>query len=367
MPMVELIEQSRLAVDEWIDVLGRASVEAVLRLWAEGVAGPAHPGKKGGVVGWHGSQTGTVALAERKRRVSRPRLRNRGVGRDGEVPVPAYEAMQQDGRLARRMREILLCGVSTHQYQHVLPEMAETVGVSKSSVSAEASEKERKKLCERRWDGIEFLGIYLDGIGFGEHPILAAVGVEYSENPPCNGGKHVRGIAEGARENQAVAGGLLERLVAQGLAPQRRYRFVIDGSKALRAAIDAVFGVGNPVQRCRHHKIENVKGYWPKHLKEPGKAALRAAFRLSAPEGMARREKQARWLEREHPDAAASLREGMEERFTINRLGLSVSLCRCLSSTNRIESPHRGCGCARGGSAAGGRDAWCCDGRRPPS
>jgi hypothetical protein len=77
-------------------------------------------------------------------------------------------------------------------------------------------------------------------------------------------------------------------------------------------------------------------------LKEPGKAALRAAFRLSAPEGMARREKQARWLEREHPDAAASLGEGMEERFTINRLGLSVSLCRCLSSTNRIESPHRG-------------------------
>jgi transposase-like protein len=342
LPMVELIEQSRLAVDELIAVLGRASVEAVLRLSAEGIAGPPHPGKKGGVVGWHGSESGTVNLAERKLRVSRPRLRKRGVGRDGEVPVPAYEAMQQDGRLGGRMLEILLRGVSTRQYKHVLPEMAETVGVSKSSVSVEASEEELRKLCERRWDGIEFLVVYVDGIIFGEHHILAAVGVEYSEDPQRNGRKHILGIAEGASENPAVARGLLERLVAQGLDPQRRYLFVIDGSKALRAAIDAVFGAGNPVQRCRHHKIENVMGYLPKHLKEQVKAALRAAFRLSASEGMARLEKQARWLEREHPDAAASLREGMEEMFTISRLGLSPSLCRCLSSTNLIESPHSG-------------------------
>ncbi len=134
--------------------------------------------------------------------------------------------------------------------------MAETVGVSNSSVSAEAieaSEEELRKLCERRWDGIEFLVIYLDGIVFGEHHILAAVGVEYSENPQRNGRKHVLGIAEGASENQAVARGLLERLVGQGLDPQRHYLFVIDGSRALRAALDAVFGAGNPVQRCRHH------------------------------------------------------------------------------------------------------------------
>jgi putative transposase len=266
--MVELIEQSRLAVDELIDVLGRASVEAVLRLSAEGIAGPPHPGKKGGGVGWHGRESGTVNLAERKLRVSRPRLRKRGVGRDGEVPVPAYEAMQQDGRLASRMLEILLRGVSTRLYKHVLPEMAETVGVSKSSVSAEAieaSEEELKKLCERCWDGIEFLVIYVDGIIFGEHHILATIGVEYSENPQRNGKKHVLGIAEGASENQVVAKELLESLVARGLDARRRYLLVIDGSKALRAAIDAVFGAGNPVQRCRHHKIENVMGYLPKH------------------------------------------------------------------------------------------------------
>jgi transposase-like protein len=139
-----------------------------------------------------------------------------------------------------------------------------------------------------------------------------------------------------------VAKGLLESLVARGLDPQRRYLLVLDGSKALRAAIHAVFGAANPVQRCRHHKIENVMSYLPKHLKEQTTAALRAAFRLPATEGMARLEKQAQWLEREHPDAAASWREGLEEMFTINRLGLPPALCRCLRSTNLIESPHRG-------------------------
>lgn len=339
LPMVELIEQSKLAVDELIDVLGRASIEAVLRLSAQALAGPPHPGKKGGAVGWHGSERGTVCLRERKLRVHRPRLRKKKLGKDGEVTIPAYAAMQADGRLGGRMLEILLRGVSTRQYQAVLPEMAETVGVAKSSVSQEAiaaSEEELRQLCERRFEDLDLLVIYLDGLVFGEHHLLAAVGVD------SEGRKHVLGLAEGASENQVVAKGLLETLVARGVTPDRRRLFVIDGSKALRAAIAAVFGSQNPVQRCRHHKIENVMGYLPEDLKEQVKAALRAAFRLPAEAGMARLEKQAQWLEREFPDAAASLREGLAEMFTVNRLGLSPALCRCLASTNIIESPHSG-------------------------
>ena len=83
-------------------------------------------------------------------------------------------------------------------------------------------------------------------------------------------------------------------------------------------------------------------GYLPEELKEQVKAVLRAAFRLPVKEGMARIEKQAEWLEREYPSAAASLREGLAEMFTVNRLGLSPSLSRCLVSTNVIESPHSG-------------------------
>src|SRR5205823_10454020 len=109
LPMVELIEQSKLAVDELIDVLGRAQIEAVLRLSAQGIAGPPHPGKKGGAIGWHGGEEGRVCLKERKLRVRRPRLRKKG---GGEVPIPAYETMRQDGKLGSRMLEILLRGVS---------------------------------------------------------------------------------------------------------------------------------------------------------------------------------------------------------------------------------------------------------------
>src|SRR5437870_12578264 len=118
-------------------------------------------------------------------------------------------------------------------------------------------------------------------------------------------------------------------MVRGGVKLDRKYLFVIDGSKALRTAIDAAFGTKHPVQRCRHHKIENVMGYLPEEVKEQVKAVLRAAFRLSAKEGMVRIEKQAEWLEREYRGAAASLLEGLEEMFTVNRLALSRRLARC--------------------------------------
>jgi putative transposase len=339
LPMVELIEQSQKAVDDLIDVVGRATIEAVLRLSAQGVAGPPHPGKKGGAVGWHGRETGTVCLRERKLRVERPRLRKKDQGEGGEVPLPAYEAMRADGRLGSRMLDILLHGVSTRHYAAVLPQMAETVGVSKSSVSrqvAEASEEELRRLCERRLEALELLILYVDGLRFGDHQVLVAVGVDEQ------GQKQVLGLAEGASENSQVVKGLLEDLVQRGLKPDRKYLFVIDGSKALRSGIDAVFGTENPVQRCRNHKLENVTGYLPKELKPQVKAVMRAAFRLPEKEGTARLEKQAQWLEREYPSAAASLREGLTEMFTVSRLQLSASLARCLVSTNVIESPHSG-------------------------
>ena len=339
LPMVELIEQSRMAVDELIDVLGRAQIEAVLRLSAAGVAGPSQPGRKGGAIGWHGRERGTVCLRERRLRVERPRLRRKGRGKNGEVGIPAYEAMRADEKLGPRMLEILLRGVSTRQYEAVLPAMAETAGVSRSAVSREAieaSEEKLKRMCERRFDDLDLLVIYLDGVRFGEHHVLVAIGVD------AEGCKHVLGLAEGASENQVVAKALLEDLLRRGVKPGQRRLFVIDGSKALRAAIDTVFGKQNPVQRCRRHKIENVMGYLPEHLKDQVKAAMRAAYRLRAEEGMARLNKQAEWLEREYPTAAASLREGLAEMFTVNRLGVSPSLARCLSSTNIIESPNSG-------------------------
>ena len=334
LPMVDLISSARMAVDELIDVLGRATIEAVLELSAGQVAGPKRPGKAGGTIGWHGTQPGRVSLSERKLRVRKPRLRRKKVRSGGEAEVPAYEAMQQDGRLGERMLDILMRGVSTRQYEGVLPAMAETAGVSKSSVSREfthASAKQMRHLCERRFDDVDLLVIYLDGLVFGEHHIIGAVGVD------AQGHKHVLGLIQGASENATACSDLLIDLVSRGVDPQRRRLFVVDGSKALRAAIDRVFGTRHPVQRCRNHKVKNVLDYLPKDLRDQAKNTMKAAYRLDADEGIARLKKLAEWLRLEHPSAAQSLLEGLPETFTVNRLGLSPALRRCLCTTNVIE------------------------------
>ena len=340
LPMVDLIEQCRLACDELIDVTGRAAIDAVLQLSASQAAGgPAQQGKRRhGEVVFHGRQRGQVMLSDRKLEVQRPRLRTRGrAGR--EVEVPAYAAMQNGEQMGARMLEILMRGVSTRNYKEVIPSMAETAGVSRSAVSRrviEASEAEVEGLLSRRFDDLKLLVIYIDGLIFGDYTMIGAVGVD------VEGNKHVLGIREGATENATVVTERLEDMVARGVDPKRKMLFVIDGSKALRAAINAVFGAQQPVQRCRAHKLRNVLDYLPKEQREQVKSMLRAAWKLDAKAGMARIRKLAEWLDRDYPSAATSLLEGLEECFTINRLGVPPSLCRCLATTNIIESPHAG-------------------------
>jgi putative transposase len=340
LPMVDLIEQCRLACDELIDVTGRAAIDAVLQLSASQAAGgPAQQGKRRyGEVVFHGRQRGQVMLSDRKLEVQRPRLRTRG--RQGrEVEVPAYAAMQNGEQMGARMLEILMRGVSTRNYKEVIPSMAETAGVSRSAVSRrviEASEAEVEALLSRRFDELKLLVIYIDGLIFGDYTMIGAVGVD------VEGNKHVLGIREGATENSTMVTELLEDIVARGVDPKRKMLFVIDGSKALRAAINVVFGAQQPVQRCRAHKLRNVLDYLPKEQREQVKSMLRAAWKLDAKAGMARIRKLAEWLDRDYPSAATSLLEGLEECFTINRLGVPPSLCRCLATTNIIESPHAG-------------------------
>jgi len=340
LPMVDLIEQCRVACDELIDVTGRAAIEAVLQLSANQAAGgPAQQGRRRpGEVVFHGRQPGQVMLSDRKLEVEKPRLRTRG--RPGrEVEVPAYAAMQNGDQMGARMLEILMRGVSTRNYKEVIPSMAETVGVSKSAVSrrvVEASEAEVEALLSRRFDELKLLVIYIDGLIFGDYTMIGAVGVD------SEGNKHVLGIREGATENSTVVKELLEDIVARGVDPKRKMLFVIDGSKALRAAINAVFGAHQPVQRCRAHKLRNVLDHLPKEQRDQVKCVLRAAWKLDAKAGMARIKRLAQGLDEQYPSAAASLLEGLEECFTINRLDLPPSLLRCLATTNIIESPHAG-------------------------
>jgi transposase-like protein len=340
LPMVDLIEQCQVACNELIDVTGRAAIQAVLQLSAiEAAGGPPQQGKRrSGDVVFYGRQPGQVFLSDRKLEVERPRLRSKAP-RSQEVDVPAYGAMQDQEQMGARMLDILLHGVSTRNYKAVIPTMAETAGVSRSAVSRaaiEASEAEVEALLTRRFDDLKLLVIYVDGLVFGKYTMIGAVGVD------SEGHKHVLGIREGATENAAVITALLEEIVARGVDPKRKMLFVIDGSKALRSAINAVFGADQPVQRCRAHKLRNVLGYLPKDQQAQVKSVLRAAWKLPPKEGMARIKKLAAWLDNSYPSAAASLIEGLEECFTINRLDIPPALHRCLATTNLIESPHAG-------------------------
>ena len=339
LPFLDLICNTEQALDELIDVVGKGAIEAVLLLSAQQIAGLKQPGKARDDVGWHGRQYGVVSLSERKLRVEKPRLRKKGKGPGKEVPIPAYDSLVTNSRLGSRILEILMKGVSTRKYKDILPQMADTVGVSKSQISREfmiSSEKQFKQLCERRFDELDILAIYIDGIQFGDCHVIVALGVD------CGGRKHVLGLREGSSENSRVATDLLMDLVDRGIKPDRLRLFVIDGSKALRCAVDAVYGSKNPVQRCRNHKIRNVKRYLPDDQQEQVKCAMQAAFTMDASKGKQKLKQLAKWLEQEYPSAASSLLEGLDEIFTINTLGLPKILRRCLGSTNLIESPNSG-------------------------
>ena len=168
-PLVELITQARLAVNEVIDSIGRQTIETILNLSAEQITGPRTPGKSSGEIRWHGSEKGRVSLADRQIKVKCPRLRHKQAG---EVSVPAYESLQENSATAQRMMGALLRGVSTREYAEVLPEMAETAGVSRSSVSRQAMEgsvEQLQQLRERRWEEADLLVLYIDGQRFGWH------------------------------------------------------------------------------------------------------------------------------------------------------------------------------------------------------
>jgi putative transposase len=337
LPIVNLIQSANEVVESVIHQIGVEILEQILILSAEQVAGPRTPGKVSGEVCHHGSQAGCVQLADRKVKVKRPRLRHKTAG---EVPVPAYDMLRQDRGLAQHMLGALLRGVSTREYHEVLPQMAGTVGVSRSAISRkaiEASMQQLQQLQERRWEDIEILVIYIDGQRFGEHHILSAVGVD------VDGKKHILGIEAGATENAASVKRLLTRLREQGLPTNRKYLFVIDGAQALRSAIDEVFGDDQPVQRCRNHKVRNVLDELPKEQQGQALNLMRAAWKMkTAEEGEKRLEQLARFIERDYESAARSLREGRKEMFTLQRLKIPEPLHKCLATTNIIESPQGG-------------------------
>jgi transposase-like protein len=180
---------------------------------------------------------------------------------------------------------------------------------------------------------LELAAVLIDGLFFDNRCVLIALGIA------TNGQKHVLGLHEGSTENTTVAKALLGDLIDRGLDPEQPLLFVIDGGKGVRRAITELWGARGVVQRCQVHKRRNVRAHLPERLQLRVGAAMQRAYELrDYAQARAQLERLAHELEREHPGAAASLREGLEETLTLQRLGLTGPLSRSLRSTNTIEN-----------------------------
>ena len=333
LPLLSMIGQAQLSIDDLLGQLSRSFLEQLLVLSAQSVAGAKHPGRQSGDVRWHGAQGGVVALGHSKLQLKRPRLRSA----KGEVEVPAYAALARDGDLSRRIADILVCNVSTRKYARVVHRCADELGISKSAVSRQFVKQSAQawaQLMGRDLSQIDFVAMYVDGIIVARHHIIAAVGVD------AQGDKHVLGLAPGSSENAKVVKDLLSGLAQRGLDLNIARLWVIDGSKALRSGIEQLCGKDAKVQRCRIHKIRNVSERLPKDRAEQVRWLMKQAFKLDAPKGRQRLKELANDLKAQHPDAAASALEGLDEMFTITELGITGELARCLGTTNVIESPN---------------------------
>ena len=184
-----------------------------------------------------------------------------------------------------------------------------------------ASAAQLKTLCEKKLNELELVAVLIDGIHLGQQVLVVALGID------SGGNKHVLGLWQGATENTTVVQALLEDLEARGLNPKRRYLFVIDGAKALRAGIERVFGERAEVQRCQIHKRRNVKEHLPKGAQGDTDRRIRNAYAMTSyADAKAELGKIFRQLERINPSAAHSLEEGLEE--TLPCTGWTWERCR---------------------------------------
>ena len=310
-------------------------VEVATALLADEVdrhCGPRRKRDTGRTAYRHGRQRGWIDVGGVKTAIERPRVR----GINGtEIGLELYTSMQQEGREAGVMGRVVR-GVSCRDYRAVVNALRDGYGVSASSVSrsfVEASEARVRQLAERRFDGISFAAIFIDGVSFARQMLVVAVGVTEQ------GAKQILAMRQGATENAPVCTDLLEDLRERGVDTSAPMLFILDGSKALRAAVDRVWGERAVVQRCQEHKLRNVGSYVPKEHWPDVRAAIRKAYAETS-YSKAKRMLQtvARWLDRINPHAAASLREGLEETLTVTRLGLRGRLRRSFATTNTVES-----------------------------
>jgi len=339
--IVSMAEIAESAKEGLLALAVGTGLQVMAAMFGEDVAGLCGPEGKHNLdrAGYrHGAGAGSVTLGGRRVPVTRPRVR--AADGSGELRLPSYDLFSSTEILGQMALEKMLAGLSSRRYGAGLEPAGQAVesaaaATSKPAVSrrfAAATETALAELMARRLDDLDLVAFMVDGVHFGEHTCVVALGIG------IDGTKHPLAVEEGSTENATLVTGLITGLRERGLDVTKPIRAVLDGAKALSRAVKDVSG--KPlIHRCQQHKIRNVRDRLPEKMRTVAERRMRQAYHAeSALKAESLLTGLAAELDKTHPGAAASLREGMAETLTILRLGVPPALARTLHSTNPVES-----------------------------
>jgi len=333
LPLAEMMGWLRQGVGALIRQAGLQLMELLMEEEVREVVGERSQPQPDRRANRWGKERGFCVVMGQKVPIERPRVRSTD---DQEVRLGSYEMFHRGEPLSETVWEKLMLGLSTRRYGQAVREFAEAYGLEKSAISEhfiEASRGKLKEMMERRLDKMRLCALLIDATPFAGQQMVVALGISQ------DGRKTILGIRQGATENATVVGELLGDLMNRGLNFAELRLYVLDGGKALHAAVKKYAGDAAPIQRCQVHKRRNVLDHLTDEHKPSVAKKLNSAYAL---EDYAAAKQALTGLHRElmdlNPSAARSLAEGLEETLTVHRLHVPLQLRKTLASTNVIES-----------------------------
>jgi putative transposase len=333
LPLADIVGLLQQGVGNLLRETGLALMQTVMEEEVRHLAGERHQQHEGRRAHRWGKEDGYCVVDGQKVPIRKTRLRTPD---QREQRLGSYELFQRSGPLQAGVWDKMMRGLSTRNYGAVVKDFHNAYGVEKSAVSEnfiEASREKVKRLMERPLGELRLCAVLIDGTPFKDRQMIAALGIG------CDGTKTVLGIREGATENTAVVSSLLSEMVERGLDFSTPRLYILDGGKALHAAVRRHAGEAAFIQRCQVHKKRNVVDHLPDEHKADVRKKMQNAYAMAEYADAKRALDQ---LHRElmdlNPSAARSLEEGMEETLTVHKLRVPDQLRRTLCCTNVIES-----------------------------
>jgi transposase-like protein len=333
LPLADIVGLLQEGVGNLLREAGLALMQAVMEEEVRHLAGERHQQHEARRAHRWGKEDGYCVVDGQKVPIRKTRLRTPD---KREQRLGSYELFQRSGPMQAGVWDKMMRGLSTRNYGAVVKDFHNAYGVEKSAVSEnfiEASREKVKQLMERPLGELRLCAVLIDGTPFKDRQMIAALGIG------CDGTKTVLGIREGATENTAVVSALLSELLERGLDFSTPRLYVLDGGKALAAAVRKHTGEAGFIQRCQVHKKRNVVDHLPDEHKADVRRKMQNAYAMAEYADAKRALEQ---LHRElmdlNPSAARSLEEGMEETLTVHKLRVPDRLRRTLCCTNVIES-----------------------------